>query len=110
MEVLSVYALGQFEERMAVHLRDAFPEQAGQLPDAELRALIGQGIAAASSYEITEERDVQRYLDYMMVLSPSFDTRPETAWAGAVLRQRMSTGSAKMMRLDNAYLASVMTR
>jgi hypothetical protein len=40
----------------------------------------------ADLYGFTDEKDVERYLTFMVRYSRDFDTNPRTAWAGEILR------------------------
>ena len=103
MEALSEHMGRQFEDRMVKHLRATFPEQTLPFDDNGLRNLIVGGIKRAEGYGIVFEDDIQRYLEYMMVLSQDFDTNPHTSWAGDILRGGDTDGAQKMTRIDNAY-------
>ena len=104
LDALSRYMRRQFETRMAEHLRSRFPEVTDELDDEKLDRLIVSGIARAESYGIYFEADLQRFLEYMMVLSLDFDTASRSAWAGEILRRRELGGSEKISRIDNAYV------
>jgi hypothetical protein len=101
LEILSKYALDEFENRMIPHLRSRFKEQLLPMDDSKLRSLIRHGIAKAKQYDIAEEFDVRRYLEYMLEYGPDFDTSPSTSWAHQILMTQGATGAKKMDRLDN---------
>jgi hypothetical protein len=100
MKMLSEYTLRQFENRMAVHLRTTFPKQTEDLPEAQLQARIHTGIAHAAQYNVIVEDDVRRYLEYMTMYSVDFDTNPQSAWAGEILRMQNLSGDEKMDCID----------
>src|SRR5437764_719501 len=104
MEVLSEYMRRQFEDRMVKHFRANFTDQTRTVDEQSLRNLTICGIDRAEGYGIAFEDDIQRYLEYMMVLSQDFDTNPETSWAGDILRRGDTDGAQKMSRIDNVYL------
>ncbi len=104
LDAFSRYMRRQFETRMADHLRSRFPEATYQLDDGTLDRHIASGVARAESYGIEFEADLQRFLEYMMVLSWDFDTAPRSAWAGEILRRPELRGPEKMTRIDNAYI------
>ena len=91
---------------MVVHLRANFPDHKVTSDEPGLRSLIGTGVERAAGYDITYEDDVRRYLDYMLTLSPDFDTNPATSWAGQILRRKGASGAQKMQRIDNVYIFS----
>jgi hypothetical protein len=100
MDSLSEYTLRQFENRMAVHLRTTFPKYTEDLAEAELRVRIHTGVAQAAQYNVTVEDDVRRYLEYVTMYSVDFDTNPQSAWAGEILRTQDISGAEKMDRID----------
>jgi hypothetical protein len=106
MHVLGKYMRRQFEDRMTKHLRDNFPAETQALDDPNLRKLVVSGIGRAESYDIESEDDIQRYLEYVMVLSHDFDTNPKSSWARRILLRRDIDGTQKMSRIDNVYLFS----
>jgi hypothetical protein len=94
----------QFEQRMGHHLRAKFPRETTSLDERTLEHLTISGIRRAERYGINFEDDIQRYLEYMMVLSHDFDTNPRTAWAGNILRRRDIDGAQKIDVIDSVYL------
>ncbi len=100
MAVFEAHMLAQFRQRMAGHLTAAFPDAAGGMTAEALNGLIDDGIAKAAGYGITQEGNVQRFLEYMLAHGPGFDADPETAWAGEVLRMTDVDGSVKMDWID----------
>ena len=104
MEAFSESMRRQFEDRMVKHLLSRFPDQTSSLDQQALRDLTQWGIDRAESYEIGFQDDIQRYLEYMMVLSTDFDTNSNTLWAGDILRNKFIEGSEKIRRIDNTYL------
>ena len=101
MSKLSAHMLRQFEDRMVVRLRTRFPAETGAMDEPELRQLVQEGIEQANAYDVTAEFDVQRYLECMVEHGRDFDTAPETAWAGDILRTGGLTGAEKMDRIDD---------
>lgn len=104
METLSRYMLEQAANRLAQHLRANFPDHTELWDEPTMQELVRLGLRRAADHGIRAERDIRRYLEYMVLLSPGFDTDPATAWAGVILRRRDLNGSARMRRIDAAYL------
>ena len=103
MEVLGRYMLKQFEDRMVIHLRSGFREQTKDMPETDLRSMIQTAIDKGKVYNVTTEDDVQRYLEYMMIYGPEFDTDPKTMWAGEILRTEDMDGTEKMELMDEHF-------
>lgn len=93
--------LNQFVYRMLVHLQATFPEQAGQMPEADLRQMIQQGVKAAEKYKVEAEADVQHYLELMFQLGPDFDTNPQTAWTQPILKREDLWPWEKLDEIEN---------
>jgi len=91
-----------FGGRAIAHLRRRFPERTAPVEDARLRAFVYAGIGRAKRYGIVGEADVLRYLEYMLIYGARFDTDPELAWAGEILR-RKGLGPTRRMDLIDDY-------
>ena len=96
--------LRRFEDRMISHLRSAFTEKTIGMEDKELRTIIQSGIKRAESYEVTDETDVERFLDCMVRHGHDFDTNPRTSWAGEILGRQGLSGTEKMNHIDEYEL------
>lgn len=107
-DVLSKYMVDQFVDRALAYLQRAFPEQTKDIPEQELRSIIRAGIDKAESYGITDEVDVERFLECMVRYGSDFDTDPETSWAGQILHDESLTGTEKMNQIDD-YALFVLT-
>jgi len=107
-DVLSKYMVDQFVDGAVVHLRKAFPEQTKNLTEPVLRGMIRTGIEKAESYDVTDEADVERFLECMVRYGSDFDTDPETSWAGQILYDESLTGTEKMNQIDD-YALFVLT-
>lgn len=94
--VLATAAVDPFDARVALHLRQYFPQQCQQLGDQHLRDAIEFGIDRARSYGIELERDVCIYLDLMFTFGVEFDR--EIPWAAGILHQP-GDPSAKVQKL-----------
>lgn len=99
MEAFSQQQKQRFEDEMAAYLREKYPVEARKLGDPLLREMIRDGAESAKSYDITAERDVARYVELMLVISPSFDDSDETPWAYPILHDNRLTGSKKIRAL-----------
>ena len=89
-----------FELRMLAYVRATFSSATEKPNDEQILSIIKKGIANASRYGIVGESDVQRYLKYMFIYGPDFDSNPNTACAGEILRADGVIGSKKMDRID----------
>jgi hypothetical protein len=101
MDALSRQLLRSFVVRMLLQLKTAFPERTKGLTDDELRERIEAGIERAAKYGVTDEADVERYLEYVVRYGPDFDTNKKTFWAGQILREQSLSGTKKMNRIDD---------
>lgn len=108
MEVLSKYMLEQFENRMVDHLRDIFPVQTEDMTTEDLRHLIREGVDKAEAYDITDELEVETYLECMVQYGVNFDTDTKTSWAGEILRDESFSETDKMQRIDEHRMAELL--
>lgn len=108
LDLLSNYMLKRFEDRMIVHLRDNFPESTKEFSEAELRQMIRAGLDKANTYDVTDEVDVERYLEFMLDYGPDFDVSAKTSWAGEILKKPDLTGTEKILKLDEYELFELM--
>lgn len=96
IEAFSDDAKARFENRMARQLRTGHPSRMRPLKKEELRLLIREETAKAAGYGITDEADVERYLDCVGEYGRGFDN----GWAGPILRDSNLDGHEKMNRID----------
>jgi hypothetical protein len=89
-----------FETRMVAHLRATFAKLTAGRPDHNILAFVRFGVERSAAYGITIERDVERYLEYMVLYGPRFDADPRFAWAADVLNASDASGTTKMDRID----------
>jgi hypothetical protein len=94
---------GQFRARMIEHLRSNFPGTLGRADQAALSKFVDEQTARAGQYGITDESDVEFYLECAAILGSWFDKDERIAWAGETLRRLDFSGTAKMNRI-NDYL------
>ena len=99
MGALSDYMLQAFKRRLAAHLRVTFPYETAEMDDPTLEGTIDAGMQRAREYDVRSEDDIRRFLECMFRYGPHFDTDPNTAWAGDILRRTDLGGSAKMDRV-----------
>lgn len=106
MEVLSEALMAQFIQRMVVHLKTHFPQEmeAHQLRQPDLEMLVVNGIDQAKEYGVVNENDVRLYLEYQLLLCPSFDTDPDYVWASKILQRDDLTGCEKMQKIHNHWV------
>jgi len=105
-EQLAVFGLlGQktFEDRVVIHIKKVFPEQAEAFGEPKLRETIQYGTQRAAAYRIVSERDVCKYIDLMILYGLDFDKDPKHPWAQSVLQnQALRNPSTKVDRLFKA--------
>ena len=72
--------------RLGEHLRRVCREQTAKLRAEQLQREVEAGVEHAARYGIDGEADLRVFLECRLELGADFDTREDTAWAGAVLR------------------------
>ena len=103
IEAFDESMLRSFKNRMVSHLREACPEETSDMSDEELRALIQGGIDRAESYQIFEDDDVRRFLEYVLILSPDFDQDSSFPQIQEILNHEEMDGTEKMDEIDFYY-------
>ena len=103
IEAFDESMLRNFKNRMVSHLREACPEETSDMSEEELRALIQGGIDKAESYEIFEDDDVRRFLEYMLILNPDFDQDSSFPEIQEILNDEEMDGTEKMDEIDYYY-------
>src|SRR3990172_8473476 len=98
MEAFSAQQRKRFEDEMVVYLQKGYPAEFQKMGEPWMRELIREGIEKAIGYDIVLERDVARYIELMMALSPDFDESQKTPWARDILTLRL-TAVAKLDRM-----------
>lgn len=99
MEAFSKQQRKRFEDEMVLHLTREFPEEANRVGEDWLREMIREGVQSAEGYNILLERDVARYLELMLAISPDFDDSDKTPWAKDILTDERMTGQEKLDRI-----------
>lgn len=100
MAVFSASAIKDFEDRVVAHFNRCFPKQCKALSEKELRETIQHGIKGAAKYGVIAERDVCKYIDFMVVFGRDFDRDPKLPWASSVLNnQALNDPTVKIKRL-----------
>lgn len=89
----------QFELGTLAHLRKRFPEPREDRTDEQLLTMIGQGISKAARYGIVSQLDVTRFIEYMVLYGPEFDS--QVAWAREILHSPGIPAREKMDRIDD---------
>jgi len=95
--------LRSFKNRMFSHLRKVCPEETSNMSEEELRSLIQGGIVKAESYEIFEDDDVRRFLEYTLILKPDFDQDSSFPEIQEILNDEEMDGTEKMDEIDFYY-------
>ena len=101
MFIFKKYMLKQYEDRIQKHLHRRFPKKCNVLGERGVRETICDGIQRSETYGVVSESDVQRYIEWMIMLGPRFDMDSKTAWAGEILRNKKLKGFEKMDRIDS---------
>ena len=84
-DVLREYTIGRFVDRMVVHLSSRFPEKCRKLGDSEIREWIRKGMRRCRAYELKSEAHVAGFVELMFLVSPEFDSDPESPWIRTTL-------------------------
>ena len=100
MELLKQNELRKFVERVMSHLRNDFTEDVKEMSDEQLREFVETGIKTSKKYDVVNERDIQLYLDCMVIINPEFDRDSKVPWAQKILNKKDIDGRAKMAQIS----------
>jgi len=90
----------RFENEMVAHLRKEYAYKLACKEEDWVRELVQIGILESSSHGFELEKDVARYIELMVVLSPDFDSNKKFKFAGEALSLE---GVSPEQRLDIIY-------
>jgi hypothetical protein len=96
MKVFEEQSRKRFENLMAEHLAEEYPEKVEEMGEEGTKKLIARGIDDAGRYGIDAERDVARYIELMVEIEPAWPNTRRMAWADGLLKDAQLTGHAKM--------------
>jgi hypothetical protein len=99
MAIFEAVQQRRYEDEVIARLRENFEQvlHRQQLDESILRLIIRQTIERASKYQILNEYDVTRFIEYVFEYGGQFETLP---WAAAILNAGDLAGDEKMDRLD----------
>lgn len=103
MNAFSAERLERFVTRMVNRLPADFPTDVRRLrltPEA-IEPLVRDGIRRAGEFGVRIERDVELFLECLLMFHPHFDDDDREAWAGEILRDENLTGTQKMDRIHD---------
>lgn len=104
MLTLANDARERFIGAQAARLRSAFPKETEPLDPAALRSFVADGFDRARSYDVTDEQDVELFLDCSFLLALDFDSSATFPWAGNTLNDTSLTGTQKMSLIHDHLL------
>ncbi len=99
MQAFSAQQRARFVQEMMDYLQGVYPVETKALGTDKLRALVETGIDKSKSYDIVLERDVARYIEFMIAIAPDFDDSNKTLWAKPILTDRRATAPSKLDRI-----------
>jgi hypothetical protein len=88
----------RFEQQMLVHLHANFQNHIGDLSDEQVLRLIRDGIDESATHGIRAEGDVARYIEFLVIYGPGFQS---LGWAAEILATPSLDGAGKMDQIDN---------
>lgn len=93
----------RFENWMARHIEQCFPQTFATLGDAAVRNAIRLGVRKAESYGITGQRDTCLFIDVMFAFGRDFDSDRGFPWASETLRSKAHPTD----RIDRLHASSM---
>jgi len=95
-----------FVKKMIKYLKDYFPKhiKMRNLQEEDLEPLVREGMTEAEKYGLFSEGQIQRYLEYKVILGPKFDQDERYPWAGEILRREDLDGEEKVDQISGNLL------
>ena len=95
-----------FLQRVIVHLRDDLREErlSRGIENEALGQFVERGIVDCGEYGIEIEDEIERYLEYSLLLGPEFGT--EFKWASEIMTNEDLSGDAKMNAIGDYLMFS----
>jgi len=97
VEAFQADGVKRFVERMAAHVRRAFPQEIKTSSDADLREHLLHSIAEAGRYGIELERDVADFVDLTFLLGRDFHV--QVPWVGPILESPEFSADDRLRRI-----------
>lgn len=106
MAAFSAKRRDQFVAYMNARLLEIFPEELKRfrIPRDGVEPFVREGIERAGHYGIRKERDVEFFVDCLLIYHPRFDDEEREAWAAEILRDGELSGSQKMDRIHDHWI------
>ena len=98
---------GVFVVELAERLRRFWPQACKELGDEGVRRRIASGMERSRQYDMVTSFNISRYVYCMMELGDDFDTDPDCAFAGEILRNERFDPTSRMdllMKTASRYL------
>lgn len=93
-----------FIRNALVHIKKKFKDYYESKTTEELIMLIKNELIRAERYNIDEQSDVLRFIEFTIELGNEFEQKPENDWAKETLLTRNFSGSEKIINLNKQYL------
>jgi len=109
MRVFEQRAWEQFEEEMMAHSKEFSPRLCEVIGDEQLHVAVHSAIARAVDYGFTNRGPIRLFVEMMFLCGSSFDTDPQYAPLGEVLRSEgdQMLRAQQIHELHNTYLERV---
>jgi hypothetical protein len=106
LRVLAAPQRAQLERELAELVLELYRDEAAALcggrADAEaLAGVVGELVERARGYGLHDDADVERFVELSFEYGPGFEREGELSWVGEILRGPSSSGTAKLVRIDD---------
>jgi len=101
MEILGRAVIRQFEDQMAAHVRERFPDSPFAADDDTLRNFVLDTIKLAKTFGIEQQFDLRRFIEFRAEYGANFH---RLDWASKILADPTLSGCGKMEQIDDYSL------
>jgi len=93
--------VNSFKKRMAVHLRNVFPEETSNLSEQEIFVFVDKGMKKAKLFGIIYETDIKRFLELMIFFGTDLDENDLPPEVQKTLRSKEIDGREKLNKISS---------
>ena len=101
IQAFTHYMTANFEDRLILHLREAYPEEVWEIPPDELSETVRRAMDRAMAHGLVTEGDVAGFVDLTFELGPDFESDENYDWAANILHDPNLDGTRKIKRINH---------
>ncbi|MFN0104262.1 MAG: hypothetical protein ACKV2U_19525 [Bryobacteraceae bacterium] len=97
----------RFNKTAAAYLREHYSGHLVTKSDSALAAFVDQGVDHATTFDITREVDVIRFLEVLLAIGANFESSAQYSWVADYLREGMRPEARLEIVMKRLHFGSV---